>query len=168
MTPLSCPVLSQGCDFSAGLEKDRPVWAMKCTPRTRGSPPQPDPLPTQHRRWRPPQKTRSAALRHTVRSLLSNLSFVVFSDCCISILVRMVVFVVVQVCGRPNQRTWSRVRLCLRYQTLLCTVPLTKHKTLCSFDCSEISCMFVGCSFGSVCLTVGILSPAADGPLKQR
>lgn len=95
-------------------------------------------------------------------------SFSRSSDCCLCVLVRMVVFVVVQVCGRPNQRTWSRARLCLRYQTCLCTVPLTKHKTLCSFDCSEISCTFVGCSFGSVCLTVGILSPVADGPLKQR
>lgn len=51
---------------------------------------------------------------------------------------------------------------------LYCTVPLTKHETSCSFHCSEISCTFVGCSFGAVCLTVGFLFPVVDGPLKQR
>ena len=79
-----CPVLSQGCGFSAGLEKDRPVQVMTRTPRTRGSPPPPDPHQTQHRRWRPPQETHSAALRHTVRCLLSSLLVVLLIVACVS------------------------------------------------------------------------------------
>lgn len=39
----------------------------------------------------------------------------------------MVVIVVVQGCGRPNQRTRSRTRLCLRYLKAVNFVFLSEH-----------------------------------------
>ncbi len=127
-----CPVRSQGCGCSAGHETDRPVQVMIPTPRTLGNPPQQDPFQTLHRRWRPQQKAHLAALKHTVSRSLSKRFVVLTVDykrCCLCSRVRMIVIVVVQACGRPNQRTRSRMRLCLRYRTFNAVnfVSLTEH-----------------------------------------